>query len=133
MSDASYSILVAEDESAFRHVITFSLEKAGFTVMAAANGRIAYELFSEHHFDLIVTDHQMPEMTGKQLCQRIREEQRNSDVPVIMLTAKAFPADEQTMCSEVGVTSIMTKPFSPNGLVRVVRQCLEASQSQIGS
>ena len=124
MTDTPQRILVVEDEPAFLRVIQFTLERAGFAVTTALNGRLAWEWLAEQHADLVVTDHQMPEMTGSELCERIRRDPRFSQTPVVMLTAKGYELDKTFIRQEIGVTEFMNKPFSPHQLLDTVRHCL---------
>ncbi len=82
MSNQDRSILVAEDNTALATVVRFNLERAGFQVTVAANGRIAWEAAQAGQFDLVVTDYQMPEMTGRDLAVCLRGCERCRDTPI---------------------------------------------------
>ena len=73
---------------------------------------------------LVITDHQMPEMTGWDLCTRMCQMEAHAQTPVIFLTAKSLELDLARMKRELGVVAAFAKPFSPSELVRTVEECL---------
>ena len=115
-------ILVVEDNPALAGVIRFNLERAGFHVTCAKNGREAWRLLTTDHFDFLVTDHQMPEMTGSQLCEQLRQSEQLSAMPVIMLTAKGLELELSQLRRELGVMDVVGKPFSPSELVQRIER-----------
>jgi len=122
--EAKKKILVAEDNLALADVMRFNLERAGFEVTVAHNGREAYDLSQNDQFDLVLTDHQMPKLTGVELCQRLREDERYARTPVIMVTAKGLELDLARLQDELGVTAALAKPFSPIEMIRQIEDCL---------
>ncbi len=124
MAGKAKKILVAEDNLALANVIRFNLERSGFQVAVAHSGREAYELAQNDQFDLVLTDHQMPELTGIELCQRLREDERYSQTPVIMVTAKGLELDLARLQDELGITAALAKPFSPIEMIRRIEDCL---------
>lgn len=117
-------ILVVDDESRMRKLVHDFLSKKGYTVMEAANGREAVEIFFDHNdISLIILDVMMPEMDGWQVCREIRQ---YSDVPIIMLTARSDEMDE-LQGFRLGVDEYVTKPFSPKVLVARVEAVLRRS------
>ena len=128
MDESLGEILVAEDNWALAGVLKLNLERAGFCVTLAGNGRVAWEHFQRRPFDAVLTDEQMPEMTGRELCRLVRQHPERSATPIIMLTAKGFELDRRQLREEVGIGMVLVKPFSPSELVRTVGECLaEAS------
>lgn len=117
-------ILVVEDNAAMATVIQFNLEKAGFHVSVARNGRVALDLAQEAEFDLVITDHQMPEMTGCELCERLRGMREYAHVPILLLTAKGLELDLPKFEQEFGVAMTFHKPFSPAEVVQAVEDYL---------
>ena len=117
-------ILVVDDESRMRKLVHDFLSKKGYTVLEAANGREAVEIFFDHNdISLIILDVMMPEMDGWQVCREIRQ---YSDVPIIMLTARSDEMDE-LQGFRLGVDEYVTKPFSPKVLVARVEAVLRRS------
>lgn len=113
-------ILVVDDEKLLVKGIKFNLENDGYQVVTACDGREAVEIASGTELDLIVMDVMMPRMTGLEACQKIRE---FSDVPIIMLTAKAEDMDK-LMGFEHGADDYLTKPFNVLELKARVRALL---------
>jgi CheY-like chemotaxis protein len=127
MSGQAKRILVAEDNVTMAGVIGFSLRHAGFEVTHAPCGQSAWDLARDERFDLVITDFQMPNMTGGQLCERIREVPDLANVPIILLTCKGYELDTGYYLDTLGVSQIMSKPFSPQALARAVQECLQAA------
>ena len=117
-------VLVVEDNRVMADVMRFNFNRAGFSATVALNGRIAWELLQLESFHLLVTDFQMPEMDGGELCRRIRAEPRFADLPIILLTAKGMEIDRERLQRELGVSLIMYKPFSPRQLVVAAEECM---------
>lgn len=122
MTEDLRTALVAEDNAALRRVIGVTLKNSGFDVLSACDGAEAWELAQEQDLDLIVTDQQMPRMTGLEFVERLRESVRNSATPVILLTAKGYELQSETLREEYGVAALLTKPFSPSQLSLVASQ-----------
>ena len=114
-------VLIAEDEANLRRLVVNYLKKEGFMVTEASNGREAIEKFSEDRFCLVILDIMMPLKDGLQVCREIREQ---SDVPVIMLTAKSQEYDELSGFS-CGADEYITKPFSPAILITRIKAVLK--------
>ena len=127
MDDGLGEILVAEDNTALAGVLRFNLEQAGFRVTLAGNGRVAWKHFQDRRFDMLLTDEQMPEMTGRQLCGLVRQHAERAATPIIMLTAKGLEIDRRQLREEFGIVALFVKPFSPSELIRTVRECLAAA------
>jgi two-component system response regulator AtoC len=117
-------ILVAEDNPALAHVLRFHLERAGFRVTVARNGREAWDFLQSGGFDLLVTDQQMPEMSGRDLCQLVRQDPRFSGLRIVILTAKGLEIEQQRFREELGVQHVLPKPFSVIELIETIGDCL---------
>lgn len=118
-------VLVVEDNSAEAHVIGFVLEQAGYDVTLLSDGRTAWDLLNSEKFDLVVSDFTMPGITGGELCARMRKDGRLTKIPIIFLTARAFELHSLMRQSEISVSVVISKPFSPRELKQKVRECLE--------
>ncbi len=122
MSDAQ-RIVVIDDEESVRDVVKAYLEKDGYVVFTAANGRDGLTLAEKKNPDLIVLDLMLPDISGEQICEEVRG---RSDVPIVMLTAKA--GEEERIAGLVsGADDYLVKPFSPRELVARVRAVLRRS------
>jgi two-component system alkaline phosphatase synthesis response regulator PhoP len=113
-------ILVVDDESKIVKQARDYLERSGYRVLEAGDGKTALAQMRHERPDLIVLDLNLPEMDGLDVCRALR---RESDVPIIMLTARADEAD-RLIGLELGADDYITKPFSPRELVARVRAVL---------
>ncbi len=104
-----YSILLAEDDPISRRLFEKILTKEGFSVTTAENGRKALDLTRRHFFPLVLTDWQMPEVEGPDLCRMIRKENSESYVYIIMLTSKGSK-DDIISGLKAGADDFLTKP-----------------------
>jgi len=125
MHSESKKILVADDNRVMLNIVRFNLERAGFAVAVAQDGREAWKLLQAGGVDLLITDYQMPRMNGEELCRRLREDPSLSNLPVIMLSAKGLELDLARLQEELGLHEVVFKPFSPSCLVESVRACLK--------
>lgn len=119
-------ILVVDDEQLLVKGIRFNLENDGYEVLTAYNGLEAVEIVEKQNVDLVILDLMMPHLDGLGACQKIRE---FSDVPIIMLTAKADDMDK-LMGFEHGADDYLTKPFNILELKARVRALLRRSVAQ---
>jgi two-component system response regulator RegX3 len=110
-------ILVVEDEEALADSVRYNLEREGYAVTVAVDGRRALERFRSEPPALVILDLMLPEVSGLDVCRTIRSE---SEVPIIMVTAKDSEADKVTGL-ELGADDYVTKPFSMRELVSRVR------------
>jgi CheY-like chemotaxis protein len=129
MTSTASRILIAEDNPAMSAVIRFNLERAGFEVQVASTGRRAAELAATQPFDLIVTDYQMPEMSGAELCKYVRETLNQSDLPLVLCSAKGMEVQTAHLMVECSLSKVFFKPFSPQELVRFIQQTLAPAAS----
>lgn len=120
MTTDTRRILLVEDEKTIRDTVAAYLEREGYWVTPAPDGREALEQFSKHRFDLVVLDLMLPEISGEEVCRAIRDA---SDVPIIMLTAKG-ELEDRVAGLELGADDYLVKPFSPRELVARVRALL---------
>lgn len=120
----SGTILIAEDDRVLMEIMRFNLCRAGFEVVSAFDGRTATELASRQKFDLIISDYQMPYMTGEEFCRATRDGDCNVDTPIFLCTAKGFEIDHDRLRNELRVTQMFLKPFSPRELVEAVTKTL---------
>ncbi|MGE4559292.1 MAG: sigma-54-dependent transcriptional regulator [Desulfobulbus sp.] len=116
------SILVVDDELSMREFLRILLEKEGYQVTLAAEGKSALQLAEQHPFDLVISDIRMPGMTGLELLAQLKEVQ--PDIGVIMITAFASPDDAVTAMKN-GAFDYITKPFNVDEIKRVVRAVLK--------
>ncbi len=124
MSSPTAHILLVEDEPSLIETVRYALEREGFAVDVARDGREALDRFAESAPDLVVLDLMLPTVSGLDVCRRIRE---TSMVPIVMVTAKDSEADKVAGL-ELGADDYVTKPFSVRELVSRIRAHLRRSQ-----
>jgi CheY-like chemotaxis protein len=118
------TILVADDESHILHVVSLKLRNAGFKVITARDGQEALEMAQQAHPDLLITDYHMPQLSGLELCQRLKQDVATSNIPAIMLTARGYHLEPQDT-QQSGILRMLSKPFSPRHLLSTVNEVLE--------
>lgn len=120
-------ILVVEDEVKILEVVTSLMEKQGYEVYQAEEGKQALEIFNNNEISLIILDLMLPDISGEEICMKIREKSR---VPIIMLTAKI---DEANLLRglDIGADDYITKPFSLMELVARVKVILRRSSDEL--
>ncbi|HEX8525308.1 MAG TPA: response regulator [Tepidisphaeraceae bacterium] len=118
------TILVADDESHILHVVSLKLRNAGFKVLTARDGAEALELAQQENPDLLITDYHMPQLSGIELCQRLKQDEKTSKIPAIMLTARGYHLEPHDT-EQSGILRMLSKPFSPRQLLATVNEVLE--------
>ena len=113
-------ILVVDDEASIRRILETRLSMIGYDVVTASDGEEALDVFHSQDPDLVVLDVMMPKLDGYGVCQELRKE---SDIPIIMLTALGDVADRITGL-ELGADDYVVKPFSPKELEARIRSVL---------
>src|SRR4051812_1339612 len=122
-TDSAKTILVADDESHILHVVSLKLRNAGYRVVTARDGQEAFELALQEKPDLIITDYHMPQLSGLELCQKLKQDPRTRDIPAIMLTARGYHLEPHDT-EQSGVLRMLSKPFSPRALLATVNEVL---------
>jgi len=119
LDDASteeMQVLLVDDSKLARTYIKRVLSDMGLeNVLEAGNGTEAVSLLRENHFDLIVTDYNMPEMDGKEFAEHVRQESSQPSVPILMVTSES-DTSRLAMVEQVGVSAICDKPFEPSNI-----------------
>ena len=122
------SILVVDDEKDILELLQYNLEKEGYRVVTASNGKSALKL-AQQKPELIVLDVMMPEIDGWEVCRSIRKSPVTSKIPVIFLTAKDSEVDE-VVGLELGADDYIRKPVKMRTFLARVKRALRASESQ---
>src|SRR5271165_1093395 len=115
--DFNKKILVVDDESAILQTLRFNLERSGYAVVTAGDGRTAIAMAQREQPDLIILDIMLPVLDGIEACKEIR---KKTNVPIIMLTAKDQEIDK-VLALELGADDYVTKPFSLHEFLARVR------------
>lgn len=117
-------ILIIDDEDRIRHLVRMYLEREGYSVEEAGNGREALDKFRKGSYELLIIDLMMPDVDGWRVCREVRE---SSEVPIIMLTARGEEFD-RVLGFELGADDYLVKPFSTKELVARVKALLRRSK-----
>ena len=117
------TILVADDESHILHVVSLKLSNAGFRVLTAHDGAEAFEIATQEHPDLVITDYHMPHLSGLELCRKLKQTPETATIPAIMLTARGYQLEPHDT-EQSGILRMLSKPFSPRQLLATVNEVL---------
>jgi CheY-like chemotaxis protein len=115
-------LVTAEDNEEIRTIVTRSLRRAGHRVIAVADGVEGLAAVREHHPDAVITDVDMPNMSGIQLCREIRRDPELKHIPVVVVSGSIGSRDAGAL--EAGVTMILPKPFVADDLLRHLTEVL---------
>ncbi len=116
-------ILVVDDEENIVELVKFNLEREGYEVLTAYDGKEAMEQVESEKLDLVVLDLMLPQMDGFDICRQIRKNSKLNKLPIIMLSAKGEEVDK-VLGLELGADDYVTKPFSPRELIARVKAIL---------
>lgn len=120
-------ILIADDEPNQLELLGFNLGQAGFEVIRAGDGQQALNLVEDQRPDLVILDWMMPQMSGIDVCRKIRSNRDTKDLPVIILSARG-EEDDRTLGLDIGADDYVSKPFSPRELVSRVKALLRRAR-----
>jgi CheY-like chemotaxis protein len=120
LGTVAQSILIVDDEFGLAEMLRDMLRDSGFEVTLAINGRLAFEILTEGHVDLVLTDMMMPVMDGAELAAAIRRDARHRDTPIIMMTSlPTAPAQPAGLFD-----AVLRKPFTPELLLKTMKRLL---------
>ncbi|WP_118135973.1 phosphate regulon transcriptional regulator PhoB [Oceanicella sp. SM1341] len=120
-------VLVVEDEEALSELLSYNLEKEGFTVTVAPDGEEALMLVEEDGPDIILLDWMLPNVSGLEIARQMRARVQTRDIPIIMLTARGAEED-RIRGLEIGADDYLTKPFSMSELLARMRAVLRRTR-----
>lgn len=123
------SILYVDDEADIRMIVEMALQlRPGVTVRTAVSGNAALEILQGDSWqpDLLMVDVMMPGLTGPELLERLRNDPKTAELPIIFVTARARPQDIQAYIAQ-GALGVITKPFDPMTLAEQVIALLRAT------
>jgi len=113
-------ILIVDDSPSVRKLLSFYLKSEDYELLEATNGKEAVRICLDHRPDLVLSDIQMPEMDGYQLCRRLKRERRTRDIPVVFISARTRAADK-VRGLELGAVDYITKPFDRGEVLARIR------------
>ena len=117
-------ILTVDDSSSVRQMVNFTLQKAGYNVSEAVDGKDGLDKITREKFDLIITDLNMPNVDGIQLIASVRKLPRYAFVPILMLSTES-QAEKKDAGRKAGATGWIVKPFNADQLVAVVQKLVK--------
>ncbi len=124
MNQPQRHLLVAEDTAVLALIIRRAFQAAGYKVTVAKNGAEAWQAAQNFEFDAVITDQQMPGMQGSELCELMRGQPCHAEIPIIMVTAKAYEMDFSQLTNSLRLTGVFVKPFSPTKLVQAMEAAM---------
>jgi two-component system phosphate regulon response regulator PhoB len=125
-------ILIADDEPHITYMLSMKMERSGVRVLTASDGQQAYELACQHLPSLIITDFQMPLLSGFDMAVKLRENLQTTKIPLLMLTARGHLLSEADL-ARTNIRALIAKPFSPRTLESKVMELLaEVSRGDAG-
>ena len=116
--------LVVDDEFHIVQVVAIKLRNNGFDVVTAENGALAYQAVCEQTPDIIITDYQMPVLSGIELIEKLRQNPATANIPVVMLTARNFSIEDDQK-QALRISACLSKPFSPREVLQTVGEVLQ--------
>ncbi len=119
----SRTILTVDDSPSVRQMVGFTLQRAGYAILEAFDGRDALTKLAQKRADMVITDLNMPNMDGLDLIRHLRREPDYRFIPIIMLTTES-EAEKKQAGRAAGATGWIVKPFTPDQLVTVVAKVL---------
>lgn len=125
MQERKNTVLVVDDESHIVNVVSLKLRNAGFDVLTAADGEEGLEVALQAVPELVITDYQMPFMTGLKLCEQLKAHPTTAHIPALLLTARGFSLEQENLM-RTNVVGVISKPFSP-------REVLARTQELVGA
>ena len=120
---SSHTVLIIEDEPSLVEVLSYNLEKEGFEVLTANNGRDGLERARSALPDLVILDLMLPLIDGLQVCAQLRSDPKTQNIRVLMLTARSEETDE-VVGFNVGADDYVTKPFKVRPLIHRIKALL---------
>lgn len=126
-------ILLCDDELHILKAAEFKFKRSGYEVTTASDGEQAWQLINERLPDILITDCQMPRMNGLQLAERVKNDPKTSNLPVVMLSAKGFELSDADLRERFGILALISKPFSPRDLFERVEAILNEREAAAAS
>lgn len=122
-------VVICDDEVHILRASEIKLKSRGYDVVSAFDGQSAWELIEANPPAIVVTDCQMPRMSGLDLARRIRERDRTRNIPIIMLTGKSHELPKDELKRQGLIQLVMEKPFSPRALLAAVESLLAGTRA----
>jgi len=120
--------MIIDDEQDLREMLSLLLKSNGFKTVSASNGKDALKILKqlEQKPDLVIIDMFMPEMSGRQVCENIRKDEKLKDLKLAFLTVAAFSSYGKQMLKELNVLDYILKPYDIDDLIRRINKMIES-------
>jgi two-component system chemotaxis response regulator CheY len=128
VSEIKKTVLVVDDDPEIRKLLATAMERMGFDVTQAADGRTAIKKLGERRPTLLCIDLMLPESSGYDVCEHVQKSPTLNGLPIVMVSARTMPED-RAQAEELGVRAYLAKPFTQTELKQAVSQALEGGAS----
>jgi DNA-binding response OmpR family regulator len=125
MSDSTPVVLIAEDNPGLARVLSFKFKTCGFAPIVCGDGQLAWEAFQANTPVAVISDQEMPRMTGVELCRNVRGQ--DPTIPFILVTGRQLELSTTGVVEELNITKIFGKPFSPADVIAAVNDAIKAT------
>ena len=124
ISNRKPKVLIVDDSISVRNFVSSVLEKKGFSTYKSSDGASAIKRIGKGDIDIMITDLEMPKMTGFQLIENIREDKKHDELPIVILSGKTGK-DYRDKAMGIGANAFIMKPFKENDLLNVLSEFIE--------
>lgn len=129
MEGTKLRVLLADDDAHIRRILSLKLEQAGYLVTTARDGREAADAAKDARPDILITDYNMPEMTGLDLCRELERHDTTASIPTIMLTSHDFRILPEQM-KGTSIKQVLGKPFSPRQVIAMIESLASTARQR---
>src|SRR3989338_128636 len=125
----SKTVLIVDDEPDLLRLTAVRLQKAGYEVQMASDGRTTFKFLEKGKTDLVLLDFQLPDLTGEDICKKIRQHETFKHIPVVVISAVADIGQLSELVKTAGAQGCLAKSVDPQGLLDCIGQLLKRVQS----
>lgn len=129
MSVTPNTVLIAEDNPGLARVLSFKFKSCGYSPLVCADGQLAWEAFQNNEVVAIVSDQEMPRMSGVELCRNVRS--KNRDIPFFLVTGRQLELSTTGVEEELRINQVFGKPFSPADVIAAVGAAINATSTSV--
>ncbi len=123
MSDNLPQILIAEDNPGLARVLSFKFKSSGYAPIVCADGQLAWEAYQGNSVAAVISDQEMPRMSGTDLCRTIRAV--DTEIPFFLVTGRQLELASTDIAKELNISKVFGKPFSPSDVIAAVKDAID--------